>query len=70
MDIVENIYPALTVICAVLLLSGVVLLVAPWSAPAPVAVLRGSFPAGWMLPGVLLWVGGALLLLLAFRSQV
>lgn len=70
MNTLENIYPALTVVCAVLLLSGVVLLVAPWAAPSPVATLMRSFPASWMLPGVLLWVGGALLLLLAFRSQV
>jgi hypothetical protein len=54
MTLVETIYPALTVACAVLLVSGVVLLVAPWSLPPAVADLRHSFPAGWMLPDVML----------------
>lgn len=60
----ENLYPLLAGVCGVLLGAGAVLLVEPGLVPA---VGTSPLPE-WVLPVVLLGVGGSLLMLLAIRG--
>jgi len=70
MNLLENIYPALTVASVVLFVVGTVLLVVPEAAPSRVVTLMESLPDTWVLPVVLLWIGGGVLLLVLFRSRL
>lgn len=68
MTVDENLYPALVTVCGLLLGAGAVLLAAPRLAPPAVDSFARSLPAPWLLPVVLLGVGGAFAALLLLRG--